>query len=81
MGKYDFLLLAGVVAALAFGAFRVPRAVAYIVFLIVSVPPVYDAPAKYGMTLGRGALMVAIFFAILTGLYWVGGKFAGRKPT
>lgn len=79
MGSYDYLLLAGAVAALAFGALRFPRVVSYLLLLVVAVLPVYNLSAKYGLTLVTGGLMMAIFFAVFAGLYWVGGKFGGRK--
>ena len=60
MGSYDYLLLAGAVAALAFGAFRLPRIPSYVVFLIVGAWPVLNVSDRYGLTFLTGSLMVAI---------------------
>lgn len=84
LGFYDYLLLGGAAAALLFGALRFPRLISYLILVIVAALPVYNLSAKYGLTMVTGPLMVAIFFAIFAGLYWLGGKFAvarsGRAP-
>jgi hypothetical protein len=80
MGSCDYLLLAGALAALAFGAVRLSRVVSYLILLIVAALPIYNVGSKYGMTLVTGVLGVLIFFAIYAGLYWVGGKL-NRKPS
>lgn len=84
LGFYDYLLLGGAAAALLFGALRFPRLISYLILVIVAALPVYNLSTKYGLTMLTGPLMVAIFFAIFAGLYWLGGKFAvgrsGRAP-
>lgn len=78
MGVYEYVLIAGAVAALALGAIKLNRIVSYVIFLVVAGWPAYTLAAKNGWSFATVVILVAIVFAIYAGLYWIGGRFAQK---
>ena len=81
MSSYDYLLLLGALAALVLGFIRFSRIGSYAALVLIGAWPVYSLAGKYHLTLLTGSLMVAIFFAIYVGLYWVGSRFSRTSLT
>ena len=78
MGVYEYFLIAGAIAALAFGAFKLNRMLSYIVFLVVAGWPAYTLAAENGWSFATVVILVAVVFAVYAALYWLGGRFARK---
>ena len=79
MGVYEYVLVAGAAAALAFGFFQVPRLIAYVVFLVVGAWPSYTLGMKNGWSFATVVIMVVIISAVYAALYWLAGRLSRRR--